>query len=165
MKKRILLILLVGLLFLAGCSKKEKEEENKPSENVDKIIIGDYDLTLVEKGSYEDATFKYPKGTVVSSLGTATTLIYPEKESDKALFKIGMSKFDNMTIEETMTGATFTKVGNVNFNNIEWIMYEDKDHEHSFATTYNNATYVFGFSIPKEYIKLEEEFMKTIKFK
>ena len=165
MKKKILLVLLVGLLFLAGCTKKEKEEENKPSENVDKLIIGDYDLTPIENGSYEDATFKYPKGTVVSSLGTATTLIYPEKESDKALFKIGMSKFDNMTIEETMTGATFTRVSSIEYNGIEWTIYEDKDYEHSFATNYNNATYVFGFSIPKEYIKLEEEFMKTIVFK
>ena len=96
MKKILLsLFVLLSVFTLVGCTvkKENKKNDKKPEEVEEKgdIKVGDEYVSLTEKGSFEKLQFKYPKRTVVSSLGTYTILVYPKKGSDGNLFRVPIS--------------------------------------------------------------------------
>lgn len=162
-KKLFIVILLVSIFTLTGCSLFEvKKEEKKKEIEENYIKIDGYKLVFSENGTFNDMTFKYPKGTEVNSLGTSSILVYLKKDSDEALYKIMFGLMENTSIEDAMKG--FTKEKERKINDITWKVYNDGSGQHSYAYTYNDDTYVIGF-LSNSYIdRLEEELLKTVEF-
>lgn len=164
MKKKIFILLIILSVFtLTGCSLFEvKKEEKKETETYKSITLDGYKLVFSEEGTFNDMSFMYPKGTEVNSLGTSSILVYSKKDSDESLYKIMFGKMENTTIDDAMKG--FTKEKNREIKGITWEVYSDETGSHSYAYDYNGDIYVVGF-LSDEYInRLEDEILKTVKF-
>jgi len=164
MKKKIfIIILLISIFTLTGCSLFEvKKEEKKTDTNNNYIKVDGYKLYFTEESTFNDMKFKYPKGTEVNSLGTSSILVYLKDNSDEALFKIMFGLMENTTIEDAMKG--FNKEKTREIKGITWEVYSDDNSHHSYAYDHNGDIYVVGF-LSNSYIdRLEEELLKSVSF-
>lgn len=168
MKKKVLLVLLVivGVFTITGCSNKEKEinnnEENNITESTEgKLIINGYDLTLTENSSFSKISFKYPNGGEISNPLTSLVINYPKKASDESLFRIVMGDMYGTNIENSMDG--FTKVGTKTINGIEWTIYNDQNGRNNYGVNIDYSNIVIAFIYEDSSLsKFEEEFMNNV---
>ena len=161
MKKKLLLIIILLLLFCSGCVLKNKTNTSKSTLEKE-INSNGYNLSLNESGNFEKLSYKYPHDVTISSLGTYTMLIY-NKDDGSQLFKIGIAKFDNMSVDDAMQGASATKVATKNYNGIDWVQF-DSGGNNSYVYQYNNDTYNISFLYDEDLSDFEESFMKNVKF-
>ena len=167
MKKKIIicLVLLISICFVTSCNNKKEDNTTTTTttkEAEGNIAIGDEKVSLSEDGFFEKMTFKYVKNSIVNSLGTYTILVYQKKGTDQELFRIGITKFYGKP--ETVMGDTATKVGTKKVNDIEWEIYQGDNKMNTYAYYYDYDTYTISFMSNEDTTKLEEEFMKTVKF-
>lgn len=170
MKKKLFVVclLILSVFIISGC-KNIKNDNNNSSKGLDNdkksdaLIIDGYDLSLTEDSSFYDIKFKYPKGVDYNSLGTYTILAYSRKDGPQTLFKIGITKFDNKTVDEGMVSDKLMKIGTKSYNDISWTVYEVEGKDHTYAMESNKDLYTINFIYDPGLEQFEEEFMKNVK--
>ena len=169
MKKRLLLslLLILSLVTLTGCDLlKNKDNTTKTTTKAQEkgnIKVGDYYVSLTEQSTFDDATFKFPKNTIVSSVGSYTILYYMKTGTDKELFRIGINKFLG-SITQVM-GENFIRQGVKSFNGLTWEVYSDTAGNITYAHYHKDYSYVFGFISQEDMSEFQEEFIKNVTFK
>ncbi len=153
------------LFTLTACGNKEKEKNNEEyngTKNVEgRLIIGDYDLTLNENGSFSKINFRFPHDCEISNPITSLIINCTKKDSDESLIRIAMGDMYGTKIEESMNG--FTKVGSKTINGINWAIYKSKDGKNNYGINVEYSNIVIGFIYEDESLsKFEEEFMNNI---
>ena len=161
MKKKLLIVCLIILVFSVGCVNK-KTNNNSSNSSSNDITEKGYNLDLTDTSSFKKLSYKYPHDVTISSLGTYTMLIY-NKDDGSQLFKIGITKFDNMSVDDAMQGASATKVATKNYNGIDWVQF-DSGGNNSYVYQYNNDTYNISFLYDEDLSDFEDNFMKNVTF-
>ncbi len=96
MKKKFILLLILGLLFLVGCQTENKEKQLKVDANTEEISIyknENYELYIINKTNTEEFT------NFVNNLEKIKYLELDKKESDEQIIFDYIINLPNMTIK------------------------------------------------------------------
>ena len=168
MKKK-LIILLLSIFIIAGCScskKEELKEENKTNENTNIVNIDNKSIELNKEDNHYNLYYKYNEKEFKSEL--LEQYKYLEyTSSNKEIVTIKLMYYKNKSINNIMDGTGYElkdkKIGNTDYKYFEF--YEEEILTHSYVYNYNNDTYTINFASNTDMNSLEEIFMKNVYFK
>lgn len=167
MKKYLICILLIMVIFISGCGKKDNEEKNnqpKENENIE-VKVEDLTIKLNSKRDYKDMSFMIPGDAQDMNIGTYFMADY--MNGTDFIFRLAIYYNENKTIEDTMGGLT--SKGNKTINGIKWYLYDDVSQNGEDVITYvcehNKSAYSITFIHVKNIDSFIDAFMNTVKFK
>ena len=170
MKKRVILCFVI-LLFIAGCTKGNvsvsesvseiKEDTSKIEAKVDDLVI---DLNYT--GSFNGIKYKYPSEAMTSNVGTYSIIDY--MNNGEFIFRIAMYRFENKSLDQTMSSSSIESKVIKNINNRSWSVYNDVQEDGkkmiNYAYEYNGSTYTITFIYDKDINNFIDVFMNNVEF-
>ena len=164
--KKFLLLVLISLLFLSGCGKKEEQKKEKEVIEEGIVINGvKYELNQEENeyGIKFMIASNFDKKSYINSLGYFSEL---DKNDNSPVFVIRVFKYENKTIKEAIKDLTDKdltgeeiKVGDVDYTYVK----TDNDIEEYFHKK-DKYIYAFTFIGKQDISKLKNEFLNNIVF-
>ena len=175
MKKKILLLFLMIIctFTLVGCgsSKKENKENEKEEEKIadDEVILENIKYKLDQDDSEYGISYKIANNFRKTSLINAINY-FSEKINGSSYFVIRIYQYPGKDIEyaikdsvETVENREVVIVGDKEYTKVYFTNYNGAK-THLYYYTSNNITYTFVFTADIDLSRLEDIFLKNIKY-
>ena len=175
MKKKILLFGLILIctftLVGCGCSKKENKENKEKEEKIadDEVVLENIKYKLDQDDSEYGISYKiasnFRKSTMINAVN-----YFSENINDSPYFVIRIYQYPGKDIEyaikdsvETVEKREVVTIGDKEYTKVYFTNYNGAKTQ-LFYYTHNNTTYTFVFTSGIDLSRLEDIFLKSIKY-
>lgn len=171
MRKKLLIVLIIVLLFtITGCDNTTSKENKSTNNGAPTIKYKDQEIELSTDTNLKDMHYKtnpnYLKTTTVNNL----RVIQYDYDSD-FVFEIRMAYVENASVKDatkSLTYATTTKkLNNIEYTYGEWEINDQtkgKLYAHQYFHEHNNTTYTICFFTASNMSIYEDLFIKYVTF-
>ena len=168
MKKKLFLVLVI-LIMLTGCRKKEENVQPNPDDVMSDVLnvkVEKYNISLDTTGSFNAMTFKYPGKSTYSNLGTYCIMDY--MDGSDLVVRIAITYFENKILDNAMQSNSVKLKDVKKINGKEWNVYEGKSQDNKDMIVYahqrENDSYTITFMSDKDINSFKDSFMNTVFF-
>lgn len=170
MKRKLLICLLLVLLLVTGCGKKESaSKEKKESLAKDEVVLEDIKYKLDQEDSEYGIKYKIASNFRKSVMINAVNY-FSENIDESPYFVIRIYQYPNKDIEyaikdsvETVEKREQVTIGDKEYTKVYFTNYNGA-HTNLFYYTHNKTTYTFVFTSGIDLSRLENIFLENISY-
>ena len=169
MKRKIFIGLILVLLLVTGCGKKQAPKEKKDTLAKDEVVLENIKYKLDQDDEGYGLKYKIASNFRRSNMINAINY-FSEEIDGSSYFVIRIYEYPNKDIEyaikdsvETVEKREEVKVGDKEYTKVYFTNYNGAK-THLFYYTYNKTTYTFVFTARIDLSRLENIFLTNIKY-